>query len=240
MSDWYKMNPVDWNEGTNVLTLEQEAAYLRICNAIYIAGGPISDNSFVVAGLLRCNDRKAKRLVSELVEAGKIHIQDGSISNRRAIDEVSNRNRLSVERESAGRRGGFESGKVRSKSLNPNETGEAIASSKTKQIREEKIREEGKEETNVSSKKRGTRIPDEWKPDLEFSRREGVDGATSMREAEKFRDFWNAQPGAKGIKLDWDATWRNWIRKVADDGKRSIAKSDPKDWRLQPEYRGVL
>jgi len=29
---------------------------------------------------------------------------------------------------------------------------------------------------------------------------------------EKFRDYWISQPGQKGIKLDWFATWRNWVR----------------------------
>jgi 5-methylcytosine-specific restriction endonuclease McrA len=72
MSDWYKMHPVDWNEGTDDLTLEQEAAYLRICHAMYITGKPIADNKFIVAGLLRCNDRKAQRLLAELVNAGKL------------------------------------------------------------------------------------------------------------------------------------------------------------------------
>jgi hypothetical protein len=27
-----------------------------------------------------------------------------------------------------------------------------------------------------------------------------------------FKDYWIAQPGQKGVKLDWSATWRNWIR----------------------------
>lgn len=27
-----------------------------------------------------------------------------------------------------------------------------------------------------------------------------------------FRDYWIAQPGQKGVKLDWSATWRNWVR----------------------------
>lgn len=27
-----------------------------------------------------------------------------------------------------------------------------------------------------------------------------------------FFDYWIAQPGAKGRKLDWSATWRNWVR----------------------------
>lgn len=28
----------------------------------------------------------------------------------------------------------------------------------------------------------------------------------------QFRDYWIAQPGQKGCKLDWFATWRNWVR----------------------------
>lgn len=142
MTDWYKMNPVDWNDGTDDLTLEQEAAYLRICHAIYITERPIRDNGFVVAGLLRCNDRKAKRLIAELVEAGKLEIVDGHISNRRAVEEISNRNRTRMERKSAGSRGGVESGKSRSKSLKDNDQAEAIASTQNEpeENREEEIR----------------------------------------------------------------------------------------------------
>ena len=29
---------------------------------------------------------------------------------------------------------------------------------------------------------------------------------------EGFRDYWIAQPGQKGVKLDWFATWRTWVR----------------------------
>lgn len=141
-SDWYKMYPIDWNEGTNDLTLEQEAAYLRICNAIYITGHGVNANPFVLCGLLRCNDRKAKRLLNELLETGKLFLEDGSIWNRRAVEEVSNRDRLAVERKSAAVRGGVESGKSRRKSLKEKESDEANASTKTNQIREDKKREE--------------------------------------------------------------------------------------------------
>jgi vancomycin resistance protein YoaR len=40
------------------------------------------------------------------------------------------------------------------------------------------------------------------------------------REAQKFRDHWCATPGAKGTKLDWPATWRNWIRREMSDPRR--------------------
>jgi len=32
------------------------------------------------------------------------------------------------------------------------------------------------------------------------------------KTAESFRDFWIAKAGAGGVKLDWQATWRNWVR----------------------------
>lgn len=31
--------------------------------------------------------------------------------------------------------------------------------------------------------------------------------------ADSFRDYWAAIPGARGLKTDWLATWRNWVRR---------------------------
>lgn len=36
--------------------------------------------------------------------------------------------------------------------------------------------------------------------------------ADAQTEADKFRDYWHAKPGADACKLDWAATWRNWVR----------------------------
>ena len=59
---------------------------------------------------------------------------------------------------------------------------------------------------------RGSRLENEWKPsveDLDFAKQLGVDGS---KEAERFRDYWIAQPGQKGVKANWSSTWRNWCR----------------------------
>jgi hypothetical protein len=92
MSRFYKHDPVRWNEGTANLTLEQEAALLRICNAIYICDEPIRDNRFVLAGLFRCGTQKANRLLRDLIAAGKVFIIDGKIHNKRAEAELADRN----------------------------------------------------------------------------------------------------------------------------------------------------
>ncbi len=33
-----------------------------------------------------------------------------------------------------------------------------------------------------------------------------------LKTAEKFADHWHAKPGKDGLKLDWFATWRNWVK----------------------------
>jgi len=52
-----------------------------------------------------------------------------------------------------------------------------------------------------------------------------------LEETQKFRDYWVAAPGARGVKLDWEATWRNWMRNAAkfqarDAGRRYRSQAD--------------
>lgn len=71
-----------------------------------------------------------------------------------------------------------------------------------------------KEEPNGSSKKRGSRIPDDFVPDLAWAEGEGLSASQAKIEAAKFRDYWTAKSGAAATKLDWPATWRLWVRNV--------------------------
>ncbi|WP_010660231.1 hypothetical protein [Brucella anthropi] len=64
--------------------------------------------------------------------------------------------------------------------------------------------------------KRGSRLPDDFKADLSEASRLGLSEADAIREADKFRDYWNSQPGQRGVKLDWQATWRNWCRSAVE------------------------
>lgn len=40
------------------------------------------------------------------------------------------------------------------------------------------------------------------------------------REHAKFIDYWTDQPGARGVRVSWDGTWRNWMRRAADEDAR--------------------
>ena len=68
------------------------------------------------------------------------------------------------------------------------------------------------------SKARGARIPDGWQPDQALAdwTRANAPAAANALELDRFRDYWTAQPGAKGRKTDWAATWRNWARRCQE------------------------
>lgn len=85
--------------------------------------------------------------------------------------------------------------------------------------------EEIKDFSAVADKKKeppakGTRIqpgwemPQEWIDDA--AERLSIDRGYLQRESERFADYWMAQPGSKGVKLNWQATWRNWVRNAVD------------------------
>jgi uncharacterized protein YdaU (DUF1376 family) len=70
---------------------------------------------------------------------------------------------------------------------------------------------------NTKSQKRverATRLPTDWQPSEllhAWSSKERPDLEMTSVIA-KFRDYWTAKPGSAGTKLDWDATFRNWVR----------------------------
>lgn len=64
------------------------------------------------------------------------------------------------------------------------------------------------------------RCPEDFKPDLEFARRE-IPDIDAETEAARFSDYEFAKP-----RSDWKAAWRNWIRNARDRGtyaKRATA-----------------
>lgn len=62
---------------------------------------------------------------------------------------------------------------------------------------------------------RGTRLPADWVPEplpSDFKTKHGLTDEHCANELDQFRDYWASAPGQKGVKLDWQATWRVWLR----------------------------
>lgn len=67
---------------------------------------------------------------------------------------------------------------------------------------------------------RGTRLTKDWILPKDWgiwAEGSGMSRADIIKESEKFRDYWIAKSGSHATKMDWEATWRNWVRKHMED-----------------------
>jgi len=82
---------------------------------------------------------------------------------------------------------------------------------------------------------RGTRLSPDWRPseeNIRYANGEGFAYAEVMKIAERFRDYWIARAGGGAAKLDWDATWRNWIRTTLDNQAKPKRRHQDDDTML--------
>lgn len=81
-----------------------------------------------------------------------------------------------------------------------------------------KIEKPKRQATDKGSRLSITELPDDWKA---FAEQEASD-LDPQRLFENFKDYWTGLSGAKAIKKDWTATWRNYVRSFhnAEDWKR--------------------
>lgn len=73
--------------------------------------------------------------------------------------------------------------------------------------------------TSSSGERRGTRIPPGFVATddmLAWARTEGWSPPDVARVTEAFVDYWTGIPGAKGRKVNWVGTWKNWLRREAE------------------------
>ena len=117
-------------------------------------------------------------------------------------------------------------------------------------------------EPKTQKRKLGSRLAQDWvllKPWGDWAQQERPD-LDVRKVADQFKDYWIAQPGQKGVKLDWEATWRNWVRNTkiekinyADIGRVTVPMSKLPDPALEkikedekttrpptPEERAIL
>jgi uncharacterized protein YdaU (DUF1376 family) len=66
---------------------------------------------------------------------------------------------------------------------------------------------------------RGSRLPPDWspgEPGYAFASKAGLINGRAQTEFEKFKDHWAAKTGQDAVKADWQAAWRNWVRKATE------------------------
>lgn len=234
---WFKFYTRDFRDGVRVLSLEEIGAYTLILSLIYETNGRLVNDERAICAQIGCDVRVWRRVSARLVAEGKITLtEEGCWTNERAQAEITSAELLAKKRQTSGRIGGQLSGKSRAKPLENKESDEANASSL---LHTEYRRQKAEAPTDIKSvgvcdasegfalkpdqpepkpDKRGSRMRPDWRPSqdgMAYAEQNGLLNGWCEATIANFRDYWLGVPGAKGIKLDWDATWRTEVRKEA-------------------------
>ena len=216
MVDRVQYHLPDWNTGTDELTFEQEAAYRKLCDWYYLMNGRLKDDDHMNARRLKVSLRRYRELRNELIKAGKIGVVDGYLFNERAEKVLIKTLSLSDSaREKAEKKWANESAKSLENNASVLAGAYAGADANRKPLTVKKKTPSLPSGASPPQAK-GTRLADDWQPseqDFEFAISEGMNHAEIEQEANQFRDYWHSVSGARSVKRDWPATWRNWIRR---------------------------
>ena len=100
---------------------------------------------------------------------------------------------------------------------------EAFSKAMPNQEQEQEQKQEVKPVTRASRLPTDWKLPSDWKA-WALAQKPKWNDAWVLQTADAFRDYWVSSP--KGTKLDWEATWRNWVRR-SEDPKFKPAADDP-------------
>ena len=221
---WFKFYPGDYKSDTGRLTTVQHGAYILLLLDYYATGEAPPDDDIVLAKITLCDSQNEWFAIRKAI-ARHFEITD-VWRHERCEKELIARSAEHTKKSEAGKKGNeIKWGVSQSDTQKPSSAiRKSIAIPEVRSQKSEvrgqnlEVRDQNSEPEESKSKDlRGSRlnipqIVDEWinwaiteRPELTVSRVHMI--------YEQFSDHWKSQPGSKGIKLDWFATWRNWVRR---------------------------
>jgi uncharacterized protein YdaU (DUF1376 family) len=198
--NYYSHHIGDYARDTAHLTPLEDLAYRRMLDLYYASERPLPSNRQGLYRLLRLRTKEETKAVDSVLQEFFTEI-DGSWHNKRADEEIAKwQSKAAKAKSSAAHRWHSE--------------GNANASANAMRTHTEGNANQNQEpRTRVDARSRASRLevielPEAWR---KFCVAERPD-LTPDDAFSRFRDYWIAKPGKDGTKLDWQATWRNWVR----------------------------
>jgi uncharacterized protein YdaU (DUF1376 family) len=210
---YYKFNIADYRKDTGHLSTVEHGIYRQLIDWYYLDEKPIPIETQVVMRRLRLgseHEAALRNVLADFFVKGKDGYKQGRIDL-----EINEYHSQADKNRTNGKLGG-----------RPKKT-QSVISGNPEESENNPNHKPNNSITNKpsSSATRGSRLPADWKPDAElaeWSKSERPD--LNLRKVlEEFRDYWTSVAGSKGVKLKWDATWRNWVRSQKAD-KQTFAQ----------------
>lgn len=187
----------DYLKKTGALSVQEHGAYFLMLLHYYATEAPMPTGRELYR-LLRAETKQDREAVDFIVSRYWVQTSEG-LTHARADEEIRKASHQREINRELGKRGGRPK-QTETKTESVSETEPKANPSHSHSQITPSLR---------SGVARATRLPPDWMPDV-------FDDWVQGPELAKFRDYWIAQPGQKGVKADWNATWRNWIRRASE------------------------
>ncbi|MBP5054340.1 YdaU family protein [Pseudomonas chlororaphis] len=230
---YYKFNIKDWTRDTAHLSVEEEGVYRRLLDHYYESESPIPRETKLVIRRLRLagHEEAVGVILGEFFT-----LESDGYHHHRCDEEIAKYHAKATANRENGSRGGRPKKPVE----NPNGSQEEPSHNLNQEPLTTNQEPEDQEQVAANApspaqgraksdgKKRGARLPEDWtlSPELAAwakTERPDLDDRMIRAMADSFRDFWVSKTGSSATKLDWAATWRNWVRnqRIGGAGQRA-------------------
>lgn len=220
---FYRWYPNNYAGGTQMLSCLGHGAYIQLLNYYMGKQKPLPDDDEKLAHLAKLSLEEWVKIRPEVEDLFKI--RRGKWTHEKVEKEIkANKQRSKTASNSAKKRWKNE------KSGDPEDVetkGESMQTHSERNARHKTVdSRQDKKKPTVSKKpgrKTGTRLEADWWPDdklKDWARAKVADSGKSLNlrnVTEAFVNYWISRPGKAAEKLDWNATYRNWvIRELRD------------------------
>ena len=159
---------------------------------------PIPNNIPLVSRKLRINADVVKTVLDEFFD-----LTEDGFKNFRAENEIAEYRKFIEKQKANGSKGGRPKKSHRKPTANPTKTQNNPNQEPITTNQEPIVKA-----TKGSRLSTNFELPETW---TEFCQTERPD-LNPQKVFDTFKDYWTAKAGNQGVKLDWQATWRNWVR----------------------------
>ena len=194
---YYRHHIGDFLKDTGHLSNDQMGIYLRMLWKYYLDEKPLIDDCESIAFAMRSDEKTVHLILRHFFV-----LDDGGWKHNRCDKEIAD---YHDKKEKAAN-----SANARWSNATPMRT----HSKRNANAPVFDANQEPRTNNQVLKKQRGSRLPQDFMLSKEWS-----DFCTQQRPDlnlqntfDSFKDFWVAKAGSGGVKLDWLATWRNWVR----------------------------
>ena len=200
---YYSFHVSDYIHDTAHLSIYEDLAFRRLLDLYYTSEKPIQNKTQEVSRRIRMTDQ-INAVQTVLEEFFMFDMENDCWFHKRCDKAIADYQAKAERNRTVGKLGG------RPKS-NPDAIPQETQVVSKHNPNQEPItnNQEPKVKQHKGSRLHPTfTLPDEWG---EFCEQERPD-LTPNKVFNQFKDYWISQAGQKGVKLDWFATWRNWVR----------------------------